>query len=65
MSRIIRFILLLCVLLVADVGELPAQDKTRTSRWEPEIKAFERSDRTNPPPRRMTGWSLWAFIRAC
>lgn len=30
----------------------PAALPTGTARWEPEIRAFESSDRTNPPPKR-------------
>ena len=37
--------------LVCGLAKLPAQSNTNSSRWEPEIQAFEASDRTNPPPR--------------
>jgi lysophospholipase L1-like esterase len=37
------------VLLVFGLAELSAQVEN-SSRWEPEIRAFEASDRTNPPP---------------
>lgn len=38
-------ILLLCL------AQLPAPAQTNSSRWEPEIRAFEACDRTNPPPQ--------------
>jgi len=31
--------------------KVPAQTETNSARWEPEIRAFEANDRTNPPPR--------------
>jgi lysophospholipase L1-like esterase len=31
---------------------LPAQTPAALARWEPEIKAYEASDRTNPPPQQ-------------
>jgi lysophospholipase L1-like esterase len=39
------------VFLVSSLAKLPAQNSTNSARWEPEIQAFEASDRTNPPPR--------------
>src|SRR5262249_47305360 len=39
------------IFLVASLAELRAQTQTNASRWEPEILAFEASDRTNPPPQ--------------
>ena len=39
------------VVLVFSLVELPARTQTNSSRWELEIRAFEVSDRTNPPPR--------------
>jgi lysophospholipase L1-like esterase len=47
-----RYFLLPAILLLASVAmELPAQTKSNSSRWEPEIRAFENRDRTNPPPQ--------------
>ena len=46
--------LLMVLLLTATAGRLPvvlAQEKSSASKWETEIKAFEASDRTNPPPK--------------
>ena len=42
---------LVALLLLSGLSQLSAQTQTNTSRWEPEIRAFETSDRTNPPPR--------------
>lgn len=39
------------IVLVSTLAKLPGQTNTNSSRWEPELKAFEASDRTNPPPR--------------
>jgi lysophospholipase L1-like esterase len=38
------------IFLVTSLVELSAQTRD-SSRWEPEIRTFEASDRTNPPPR--------------
>ena len=35
----------------AGLTGLRAQTNASTSKWEPEIRAFEASDRTNPPPK--------------
>jgi len=39
------------IVILSSLGELSAQTQSDPSRWEPEIRAFEASDRTNPPPR--------------
>ncbi|MGH7953478.1 MAG: GDSL-type esterase/lipase family protein [Limisphaerales bacterium] len=41
----------LFVCVVFGAIELPAQTQSNSSRWEPEIRAFENRDRTNPPPQ--------------
>jgi lysophospholipase L1-like esterase len=48
-----RAVCWLMMLLPAAPGliELRAQTTASTSKWEPEIKAFEASDRKNPPPK--------------
>jgi len=43
--------LALPLLLAAGLGNLPAQTQRDKAQWEPEIKAFEAGDRTNPPPK--------------
>ena len=43
--------LLLCFFIGIGAFEIPAQTPRDLSIWEPEIKAFEASDRTNPPPQ--------------
>src|SRR5580704_17074592 len=42
---------LLCLLLALGFSEAPAADQHGTAKWEPEIRAFEASDRTNSPPK--------------
>ncbi|MBU6411730.1 MAG: hypothetical protein KGR98_15205, partial [Verrucomicrobia bacterium] len=37
--------------LALNTPQLPAQTPPRVSQWEPEIRRFERMDRTNPPPQ--------------
>ena len=41
---------ILC-LLVCTASPLAAADQSGSRRWEPEIRAFEKADRANPPPR--------------
>src|SRR5882724_6508989 len=36
----------------SSLTELRAQTNANISKWEPEIKAFEASDRANPPPKQ-------------
>lgn len=48
-TKAILAVLLAFCCLVLDVGHLLAASST--SRWEPEIRAFENHDRTNPPPQ--------------
>lgn len=53
MKSIVRrsaFILAALVFVFAPKN-LPAQTNRNVSQWEPEIKAFEARDRTNPPPK--------------
>jgi lysophospholipase L1-like esterase len=42
---------LLCLLLALGFSEAPAADQRGTAKWEPEIRAFEAADRTNPPSK--------------
>jgi lysophospholipase L1-like esterase len=53
MSAIKRIYYSLLPLIILGSGQvkLLAQPKPVTSKWEPEIKAFEKSDLTNPPPK--------------
>jgi lysophospholipase L1-like esterase len=53
MSAIKRIFNVLLPIIILGVGpvKLLAQPKPVTSKWEPEIKAFEKSDLTNPPPK--------------
>lgn len=44
------FVACLAALLIAGPTTLGAQAKADATQWEPDIQAFERSDRTNPPP---------------
>jgi lysophospholipase L1-like esterase len=37
--------------LALGLSQPPAGSRSGAAKWEPEIKAFEASDRTNPPPR--------------
>jgi len=49
-----RLLSWLCMALLAIALGLPStfaqQEETTAARWEPEIKAFEAADKTNPPP---------------
>ncbi len=53
MAKLTRTLCWLILLSLAGAGltELRAQTNASASKWEPEIKAFEASDRTNPPPK--------------
>jgi lysophospholipase L1-like esterase len=42
---------LLCLLLAAGFSQTQAADQHGGAKWEHEIRAFEASDRTNPPPK--------------
>jgi lysophospholipase L1-like esterase len=42
---------LLCLLLALGFSDAPTADQHGTAKWESEIRAFEASDRTNPPPK--------------
>jgi len=50
-TRVYYYWLLLSVFLGATPAQLPAQTNTGIAKWEAEIKAFEKSDLTNPPPK--------------
>jgi lysophospholipase L1-like esterase len=50
MKRIYYLLPLLCYFGVCPV-HLLAQTKPNTSKWEAEIRTFEKSDLTNPPPK--------------
>ncbi len=45
---------MLCLLTAPGFSEAGAADQTGVTKWEPEIRAFEASDRTNPPPKHAT-----------
>jgi lysophospholipase L1-like esterase len=53
MSRLSRHHVwwLFCLLLALGFSQAPTVDQRGTAKWEPEIKAFEASDRTNPPAK--------------
>lgn len=42
---------MLCLLLLPGCSQPRAAVHTDTAKWEPDIRAFEASDRTNPPPK--------------
>ena len=42
---------MLCLLLALGFSDAPAANQHGTAKWEPEIRAFEAADRTNPPPK--------------
>lgn len=50
-SPLPRLLLLLISLLVCVPEGFAQQEQTTSARWEPEIKAFEAEDKTNPPPK--------------
>jgi lysophospholipase L1-like esterase len=53
MSRPLRQYIwwVLCAPLLLGATQPPAASRTGPAKWEPEIKAFEASDRTNAPPK--------------